>query len=171
MEDSVPDVEDLCAELMAEVELLTEQVKAEGRNFNPSIEQIYYQRLAQSSGQAQVSVIRARMKFNRMLLDAPAPRVARPSPTLALAAPQFAPSTTSAVKAEADQSNANRADSSSSMSMDFYVDPGDAGVTLRNNTPSVVPPLHAPALVTPSDASKFAPSDAAFVKVEPTEAV
>ena len=31
MEDSVPDVEDLCAELMVEVELLTERVKAEGR--------------------------------------------------------------------------------------------------------------------------------------------
>jgi hypothetical protein len=87
MEDSVPDVEDMCAELMVEVELLTERVKAEGRNFNTNIEQIYYQRLAISSGQGQVSVIRARIKFLRMLLDAPAPRVAPPPPALALAAP------------------------------------------------------------------------------------
>jgi hypothetical protein len=90
MEDSVPDVEDMCADLMADVELITERVKAEGCNFNPAISQIYYERLAQSSGQAQVSVIRGRMKFLQKLLDAPASRVAPPSPALALAAPSAA---------------------------------------------------------------------------------
>ena len=90
MEDSVPDAEDLCADLMADVELLTERVKAEGCNFNPNIEQIYYGQLAQTSGQAQVSVIRGRMRFLQRLLDAPAPRVAPPSPALALDAPSAA---------------------------------------------------------------------------------
>ena len=103
MEDSVPDVEELCAHMMAEVELLTERVQAEGRNLNPIISQMYYGRLAQSSGQAQVSVIRGRKTFLQLLLDAPAPRVAPPSPALALAAPsatsKIAPTTTSAVKA------------------------------------------------------------------------
>ncbi len=87
MEDSVPDVEDLCADLMANVELLTERVKAEGCNFNPNIEQIYYGQLAQTSGQAKVSVIRGRMKFLQRLLVAPASRVEPTSPALALAAP------------------------------------------------------------------------------------
>ena len=90
MEDSVPDVEDLCADLMAEVELLTRRAKAEIYDLNPTITEMYYQRLAQSSGQAQVSVIRSRMRFLQRLLDAPAPRVAPPSPALALDAPSAA---------------------------------------------------------------------------------
>ena len=161
MEDSVPDVEELCANLMADEALLTERVKAEGCNFNPAIEQIYYQRLAQSSGQAQVSVIRGRMKFLQRLLVAAASRVAPPSPALALTAPlaasKIAPTTaTSAVKAESelsDQSDANRAASSSSKSgMKLSLHPG---VSFRHNASSVMP-LPAPALVaTPSDASKL----------------
>jgi hypothetical protein len=176
MEDSVPDVEDLCADLMADVELLTERVKAEGCNFNPAIEQIYYGQLAQTSGQAKVSVIRGRMKFLQRLLVAAASRVAPPSPALALAAPlaasKIAPTTTSAVKAESelsDQSDANRAAFSSSMSgKTLSLNPG---VRFRHNASSVMP-LPAWALVaTPSDASKLAPSVSAVVKVETTEAV
>jgi hypothetical protein len=90
MEDSVPDLEDLCAYLMADVELFTQWVKDEGRVFNPHIENIYYQRLAQSSGQASVSVIQGRIKFLQRLLDAPASRVAPPLSDLALAAPSAA---------------------------------------------------------------------------------
>ena len=92
MEDSVPDVEDLCADLMAEVELLTRRAKAEIYDLNLSITEMYYQRLAQSSGQAQVSVIRSRMRFLQRLLVVPAPasRVVPPSPALALAAPSAA---------------------------------------------------------------------------------
>ena len=103
MEDSVPDVEDMCADLMADVELLTERVKAEGRNFNPHIEQIYYGQIAQTSGQAKASVIRGRKTFLQLLLEAPAPRVAPPSPALVAApsaASKFAPSTALVVKAE-----------------------------------------------------------------------
>ncbi len=57
MEDSVPDVENLFAHLMAEVELLSQRVKDEVCVFNPNIEKIYYGQIAQSSGQAKVSVI------------------------------------------------------------------------------------------------------------------
>ena len=87
MEDSQPDLEELCADLTAQIEDKTDQLQELGRPVDPAFQSHFFTELANKSGNAKLSVLKVRLRYLNSRLEKLASGVAPPLPGRELASP------------------------------------------------------------------------------------
>ena len=84
MEDSQPDIEELCADLTFEIEEKTNECEALGSPVSAQFQALFFSDLAKNSGQARLSLLKGRLRYLNKVLEkiAREPVVAQAESTL-----------------------------------------------------------------------------------------